>query len=57
MLGSWRDEGAGVGVVGYLVSLSVTALAAIWAGDVWWRAVDARCVAWARRFSDAVLVR
>ena len=51
------DSEEHVGTIEYLVALTVTTACAIWAGDVWWRAVDMRAVKWARQVSDYMLSR
>ena len=57
LLGWMASEKDGVSAEGYVVVLSVTMAVALWAGDVWYRLVDLRCVGWARRVSERLLVK
>ncbi|KAL9091382.1 MAG: hypothetical protein Q9159_001466 [Coniocarpon cinnabarinum] len=41
----------------YFIALAVTSACSIWAGDIWWRFVDLRAIAWARKASERILTR
>ena len=55
LAGALHSPGEALGPAEYSCALALTAVAAIWAGDVWHREVDERCVRWAKVLSTRIL--